>query len=571
MQRLNYQKIALLFLLLFKTGLIFSQGEVLSFCAPEDEGFSSKGLSELFTYVKEKKANIHSLLIIRNKKIVLDAYFYPFHPGLRHDIASCTKSITSLLIGLAIDKGYIKSEDQLVSSFFPEFKLTGKGFETLSIKDLLTMRSGLDCGFSNEDSLFGKLFPSANWPKFIFTIPFVADPGQQFSYCSCNYYLLAEIIYRATGASPEDFAKKYLFGPLGITSVYWTKNKQGINYGWGDLCLQPRDLAKIGQLLLDGGKWNDQSIISAEWIKKAKTMNTVFPNGNGYGYGFWIDKDHAVNMEGRGIQRVHIDSLHNIIIVVTAGGMDDEVKEQIGHLIGYAIHSDKKLNPDPAAFDSLKKIERQAATTVIDTPRYISNAAEQGRLFNKAIFFPKNSLAFSSVEIIGKKGNLFLMVKQAGGETVVYPLGMGAGYKFYRDTGAGDLYALRGYWKADNEFEIEFNMLSRINKYLIDFTIGDKGIEVSIRERTHGINETFPVYPSSRLPSFLPKKPRPDCAGSVLFSRPLMRTSSPATGKTKPAAIAAGLSFVDLTVLTSNHFWKDLGNISVAILDHNNL
>jgi len=503
MNRLNSKKVTLLLVLVFKTALIFSQTtnalapvipeEVFSFATPEEEGFSSKGLSEIFTFVKAKKPNIHSLLVIRNKKIVLDAYFYPFRSDLRHDIASCTKSVTSLLIGIAIDKGYLKSEDQLVSSFFPEINLTGKGFETLSIKDLLTMKSGFDCSWSNEDSLFNELFPSADWPKFIFNIPFVADPGLQFSYCSCNYYLLAEIIYRATRLAPEDFAKKYLFNELGIRSVYWSKNKQGINYGWGDLCLQPHDLAKIGQLLLDGGKWNNKSIISADWVKKAKSMNTVFSNGNGYGYGFWIDKDHAFNMEGRGTQRIHIDSVHNAIVVVTGGGLSDDDKEAIGHLIGYALHSDEKLKSDPVAFDTFKKMEWQAATAMIDSPRYISDGTANGKLFNKAIVFPKNSLGIKSAEIIAKKGNHFLMLKPNGEQAVVYPIGIDAAYKFYQDTGSGNLYALRGYWKASNEFEIELNMLTKINKYLIDFKIGDNGNEVSVKERTHRINEVFPV------------------------------------------------------------------------------
>jgi len=503
MHRFNYGKITLLLLLLFKTGLGFSQvtkavapvipQEAFSFSTPEEEGFSSKGLSEIFTYVKEKKPNIHSLLVVRNKKIVLDAYFYPFQSNLRHDIASCTKSVTSLLIGIAKDKGYLKSEDQLVSSFFPEIKLTGKGFESLSIKDLLTMKSGLDCSGSNEDSLFNELFPSDNWPKFIFKIPFVADPGRQFSYCSCNYYLLAEIIYRATGLAPEDFAKKYLFNELGIKSVYWSKNKQGINYGWGDLCLQPHDLAKIGQLLLDGGKWNNKTVISADWVKKAKSMNTVFSNGNGYGYGFWIDKDHAFNMEGRGTQRIHIDSIHNVIVVVTGGGLRDEDKEGIAHLIGYAIHSDRQLKSDPVAFTNFEKMERQAATAMIDSPRYISTGTEKGKLFNKSIIFPRNSFGVKSAEIIAGKGILSLVLKPFEGQTVVYPLGIDAAYKFYHDATSGHLYALRGYWKAGNEFEIEFNMLSKINKYSIDFRIGDNGDEVSIKEGTHGINETFPV------------------------------------------------------------------------------
>lgn len=503
MRSFHYKRINLLLLLLFKTALIFSQttkvstakipDETFPVSAPEDEGFSSKGLCDIFTYVKEKKVNIHSLLVIRNKKIIFDACFYPFRPDLRHDIASCTKSITSILIGIAIDKGYIKSEDQLVSSFFPEIKLTGKGFETLSIKDLLTMTSGFDCGSSNEDSLFNELFPSNNWPKFIFNIPFIAHPGQQFSYCSCNYYLLAEIIYRATGSSPEDFAKKYLFNDLGIKSVYWSKNSQGINYGWGDLALKPHDLAKIGQLFLDGGKWNNKSLISAGWVKKAKSMNTVFSNGNGYGYGFWIDKDHGFNAEGRGTQRIHIDSIHNVILVVNAGGLDDDDKERIGNMIGDALLSDNKVKSDPVAFNRLKRLESQAATEVIDSPGYISNATEKEKLFNKAIIFPKNSLAINSAEIIWKNGKLYLILKQTGEKTITYPVGFGAAYKFYQVTGSGHLYALRGYWKAGNEFEIEFNMLSKINKYLIDFKLGDSANEVSIKEGTHKIDEVFPV------------------------------------------------------------------------------
>jgi hypothetical protein len=138
-------------------------------------------------------------------------------------------------------------------------------------------------------------------------------------------------------------------------------------------------------------------------------------------------------------------------------------------------------------------MESQAAKTIIDSPGYISTASEKGKLFNKAIIFPKNSLAIKNAEIIWKKGNLSLILKQIGGHTVIYPLGMGTAYKFYQDAGSGHLYALRGYWKATNEFEIEFNMLSKINKYLVDFKLGDNKNEVSIKEGTHKIDEVFPV------------------------------------------------------------------------------
>jgi len=496
---MNNKGIILLLLFVFITESGFPQvskgskkEHTFSFAQPESERFSSKGLSNIFIYVKENKVNIHSILIVRRRRIIFDTYFYPFRPNLRHDIASCTKSVTSMLIGIAIDKGYIKDENQLVSVFFPEIKPTGKGFETLTIKNLLTMTSGFDCSFSNEDSLFDQLFQSNNWPGFIFNIPFVAAPGQQFSYCSCNYYLLAEIIYRATKLSPEDFAKKYLFNPLGIKSVYWSKNNKGINYGWGDLALKPYDLAKIGQLLLDDGKWNGKAIVSSNWLKKSITMNTKFDNGNGYGYGFWLDRDHAYNAEGRGGQRIHIDPINKTIIVATAGGYNWDDKGGIGDIIGNAHHFDKKLKNEPLAFNHLRKLENDAKKPVDDSPGYVSDSHEKEKLYNKLLFFPKNSLAFKSAEIVEENGKMFFKIISVSGPTIIYPLGIGAAYKFYNDPESGHLYALRGYWKTGNEFEIEFNMLSKINQYLVDFKIGDN-IQVMIKEGTHGINETIPV------------------------------------------------------------------------------
>ncbi len=475
----NYRMIGMSLLFIFRTAHGFPQtiesskssgiDKTFSFCTPEAERFSSKGLSEIFIYVKENKVNIHSLLIIRHKRVLFNSYFYPFRANTRHDIASCTKSITSILIGIAIDKGYIKDENQLVSGFFPEIKPEGKGFETLTIKNLLTMTSGLDCNSSIEDSLFDQLFQTKNWAGFIFNIPFVAAPGQQFSCCSCNYYLLAEIIYRATKLSPEDFAKKYLFYPLDITSVYWSKNDKGINYGWGDLALKPYDLAKIGQLLLDDGKWNGKTIVSSNWLKKSMTMNTKFDNGNGYGYGFWLDRDQAYNAAGRGGQRIHIDPVNKTIIVATGGGYNWDDKGGIGDIIGSAHHFDKKLKNDPLAYSSLRKLESEAAKPVNNLSGYIATSPEKENLFNKALLFPKNSLDIKSAEIIEENGKMYFKLIPISGSTLNYPLGIGAAYQFYKDPGSGHLYALRGYWKADDEFEIEFNMLSKINKYLIDF------------------------------------------------------------------------------------------------------
>lgn len=495
------KRILFLLSLLVNATCIFSQAKIastsygadktFSFANPESEQFSSKGLAAIFPYVKDKKVNVHSLLIIRHRHILFETYFYPYRPNLRHDIASCTKSITSLLIGIAIDKGYIKDEDQLVAGFFPEISTPAKGFETLTIKDLLTMTSGLNCGNSNEDSLFGHLFQSQNWADYIFHIPFQTTPGSAFSYCSCNYYLLAEIIYRATKSSPEDFAKKYLFGPLGINDMYWTKNDKGVNYGWGDLALEPMDMAKIGQLLLDTGTWKGNIIISSNWIKKSTTMNTRFENGNGYGYGFWLDRDLAFDAAGRGGQKIHIDPVHQSIIVATGGGYDWDDKG-IGDYIRDAHHFDETLKNAPLADDALKKMEHRAAIPVNPPTHDDTIAGGSAKLFNKIFIFPRNSLNIKSAEIVSANGIMFFNVTTFSGQGFKFPLGTRATYKFYTEPGSGHLFALKGYWKSGSDFEIDLNKLTRINRSFINFTTAGQ-IQVSITEPTQDINESFVV------------------------------------------------------------------------------
>jgi CubicO group peptidase (beta-lactamase class C family) len=357
---------------------------------PEEEGFSSSKLSAIFPYVRNQQVNVHSLMIIRNDKIIFDAYFYPYAKGLQHDIASCTKSITSLLVGIAIDKGFIRDENELVKNYFPEIKSYSKNFQTLTIKDLLTMTSGLNCGSDNEEALFSGLFKASDWPAYIFDIPSTSPPGKQFSYCSCNFYLLAEILYRSTKLSPEKFADKFLFKTMGINNFYWTKNDKGVNYGWGDLALKPYDMAKIGRLLLNNGEWNGAQLISADYLKKATSIQISFSDHKGYGYGFWVDNDHSFNAVGRGGQRIHVDRLYNAIVVATGGGYDWDEKGGLSDLIGSSIQLDA-LGKNQPAVDSLKVAIANAAKMSGILPVKSLPIARQDILFNRTLIFEKTA------------------------------------------------------------------------------------------------------------------------------------------------------------------------------------
>jgi hypothetical protein len=220
--------------LLFSTLCLISYGQTSKLLkgfpinSPEEQGMSSLVLDSMMLFIKNTKQNIHHLTIIRNKKTVLDADIYPYSSQYLHDLASVTKSFTSLLTGIAIDKGFIKDENEPVPKFFPEVHKSNPLLDSLTIKDLITMRSGFDCSVEDGEKALSTMRKSNNWVKFIFDLPITSNPGDKFSYCSCNFYLLSEIIYRTTKMIPHEFAKKYLFSPLQIKDTRWLTNYKGM-------------------------------------------------------------------------------------------------------------------------------------------------------------------------------------------------------------------------------------------------------------------------------------------------------------------------------------------------------
>ena len=190
---------------------------------PEEQGIQSQMLAEMMEHIKQNSFNIDSILIVRNGYMVLDAYFYPFSKGEKHIIHSCTKSIMSALIGIAIDKGYIQNVDQPIMDFFPdkEFANMDDLKKSITLEDLLMMASGLKCRDSYLYRWVGlfEMRSSPDWAQYVLDLPMTEAPGEKFEYCNGVSYLLSVIIQNTTGIKTLDFARKHLFGPLGIVDV----------------------------------------------------------------------------------------------------------------------------------------------------------------------------------------------------------------------------------------------------------------------------------------------------------------------------------------------------------------
>ncbi len=243
----------------------------------EKEGIDTEKINALMLdLLNSEIKDIHSVLIIKNGKLVLEEYFSGYTHRMLHDLVSVSKSITSILIGIAIDQKKISSIDNKIHDYFSSYKdINWKGNKKeISIKHVLSMAAGLDWNawdYPHKDmrNSTTAMARSDDWIEFTLRKHAIDKPGKKFVYNNGLTMLLGEILKTATGYYADEFAEEFLFGPLGITDYRWKKLHGGtINTAWG-LELTPRDMAKIGYMILKDGKWRGSRIVSSTWVRES--------------------------------------------------------------------------------------------------------------------------------------------------------------------------------------------------------------------------------------------------------------------------------------------------------------
>jgi len=459
---------------------------------PEEVGIDSASLSEMFDYVREHEVRVHSVQIVRGGRLLLDAYFYPFSDGMRHDVASVTKSITSTLVGLAIEKGHLRDVRQPVLDLFPSRKIANidDRKRSITLEDLLTMRAGWDCGFEAGEARLFEMRHSADWLQFMLDLPMVAQPRTRFGYCSGNPHLLSIILSQNVGTNALAFARKELFEPLGIEDVYWPVDPQGRNHGWGDLQLHPRDIAKLGQLFLQRGRWGNRQILSESWARTA-TSNHVerTVNKDHYGYAWWVKGNDYPGMfeaVGRGGQRINVWPAKELVLVFTGGGFEPG---DLAPFILKALRSDQSLPANPAARARLQ--ERMKSATQPPSPQQIAKlSARAARISGKTISMSANSLGLKQMTL------RFTNATEAEAELVIertrekFKVGLDGVERFSVSHLLNLPAGAKGHWISDDTFLLELNLVGGINCYEIKLTFSGESREVGVqlKERT-GLND----------------------------------------------------------------------------------
>jgi CubicO group peptidase (beta-lactamase class C family) len=276
---------------------------------------------------------MNSVLIIYNDKLILEKYYNDWTRDKLHEIHSVTKSVTSALIGIALDKGYIPSVNQKMSDYFPQNEMDSLK-KQITLQNMLTMSAGLNWDerskryYEPGNTITDMLYMRDDWIDYILEQPMSDTPGERFNYNGGISILLGSIIHSSSKMTVSSFAEKYLFQPIGINHYQWPDH-MGLSYCAGGLSLRSIDLAKFGYLYYSNGKWKGNQVISESWIKESLKPRYKSELKTCYGYQWW-SIDSLFNFEtipyaaGYGWQYVYLIKEFNLMVVFTAKNFEND-------------------------------------------------------------------------------------------------------------------------------------------------------------------------------------------------------------------------------------------------------
>jgi CubicO group peptidase (beta-lactamase class C family) len=313
---------------------------------PESVGLERTALEELVSKIIQGEAGLlHSLIIACGEKLILEEYFHGYERDDLHRIASVTKSVSSLITGVAIDRGEISGVDARLADFFPQHgKIVQDNWNDVTLRHLLTMSIGTAWTEEEADRVHGA---GDEFFKKLLSRGFAYSPGEKWQYVSANVNLLGGVIKAATGRHADEFAAAHLFEPLGIEEWNWDYGMvDGYRMMDGSLMLRPRSMAKLGAMVAHGGVWNEKQVVSAKWIEESTSPHMIPSEGHPekYGYLWWLfyipsstGIHEAVVASGKGSQFIAVFPAFDLIVATTGSNDENGMQFAIGRLLSVYV------------------------------------------------------------------------------------------------------------------------------------------------------------------------------------------------------------------------------------------
>lgn len=295
---------------------------------PENESMDGTVLKDIYQDFHQNKDlwQVRSLLVFRNNKLVAESYTKDIDDRTRPAaIWSCTKQVMAILTGIALEGNIIGNVDDPIEKYLPDLAKRYPDKGAIRLCNLLTMRSGIkfeNYGLNGGSNMLLRQIPDSSI-DFILGLPVIHEQGEVFNYNDGDPHILSAILQSQTGKSVCDWAREVLFTKLGMQNYDWIVYKDGITMGAFGILATPREMAKIGQLVLNGGRWDGNRIVSDRWIGEIASTKVpaseVAYYDKSFGYYWWIDEGRGiVFMNGQGGQYVFVNPTKNLLVVTTA-------------------------------------------------------------------------------------------------------------------------------------------------------------------------------------------------------------------------------------------------------------
>ncbi len=464
---------------------------------PEAQGVDSRGLIRAVRRIRDEPVNLHSLIMMRNGRVIFEFYLPPYDRDTLHNVKSVTKSIMSALVGIALREGILDNLARPVLDYFPEY-VTGdmdRRKAQITLRHLLTMTSGLD--LDENGPVMTGIFASDDWIEATFARPMSEDPGRRFEYCTALTHAMSGVLSRAGGQSLLELADRYLFGRLGINGVQWRQDPHGHYFGGSELFMTPRDMAKIGQLFFNRGRWDGEEVVPAEWVQESTGDRMAgIEAEEGYGYWWWqipIDET-GYKAAGWGGQRICVLPRWNMVLVATSSDPDGLNKAL--EAFDFSSIGNQPLPPNPAAERNLESlladVENPAPQPITDLPllageisghTYVLESTDQP--------LPYETIAFGFT----RPDDAWIILGTGEG---TYRLAVGLD-GLYRVSPTGDFgrmprdnhIAIRGKWTVDRSFAMDWLEVGDPNLVRLDIKFSGDRIDLSAHIEPDGTQLTL--------------------------------------------------------------------------------
>jgi CubicO group peptidase (beta-lactamase class C family) len=466
---------------------------------PEEQGMSSSALADLVDFGVAN--SMDSLLVIRHGRIVVEATYAPFKPGMKHLVNSVTKGIVGTLAGIAFDEGALGPLDQRIVDLFPERTIAhlDSDKQAITLAMLLDSTSGLDW----QEPLIGgpptssiQMERSGDWVGFVLDRSMARTAGLTFDYNSGTWHLLSAILTKKTGTDPLDFARRKLFTPLGISDVTWRQDPQGLSIGGFGLFMRPGDMARIGYLYLHAGEWEGRQLLPASWVEKVFHPSVDMRAGTTpsfrYANGWWTIPEKNATMAVGFLRQLILVLPDADMVVVTTGRRSYGFPPLIDRLRG-AVRAESALPPDTLASARLAARVVDASTEKRSEVGPVSSLAHA--ISGKSFGFGTNAFGLKSLKLDLNSSSpsyeaLFdRSLARLPDSRVAGPIGLD-GYFRLADADTDQQRATKGRWLTDTTFQIVSRLVLEGVVTTVNLTFQDGRVEVEI-EDNRGVRGRF--------------------------------------------------------------------------------